>query len=422
MTSAAPGDTAARPTRRPPLLLIYSITCTGILANTMLTPAVPDILDDLGVSDSRAGMLVAAGTLPGIVMAPLIGLLADRYGRRRVLTPCLASFGLFGALSALAPTFEILLLARLLQGIGSAGLINLAVVLIGDYWEGAERTRIVGRNSAVLTSTLAVFPPLGGLLTEIGGWRLAFVPYTIGLVTAFVVWRDLPDRRPDSDGTDEHGSFRGSPRAASGVVIRSPVVLATIITGFVIFVLIFGLFLTAMPVHLRDEFGLGAGARGLVIAAPAIPSTLMALNVSVFRNRLGVRRLLTFAAMAFVVAFVLIGSTELLVVVLLAAALYGLGEGVFHPDAPGRGDDRRATAASGRRRRGLGRRRSSRSDRRATRRLRHLRRDLDRDDLPRWWSHRGRARARPDPRPHPRPRPRLSHGLGGRADPDAAGS
>ena len=66
--------------------------------------------------DSRAGVFVAAGTLPGIVMAPVIGVLADRFGRRAVLVPCLVAFGVFGLLSALAPTFPALLAAAAVPG------------------------------------------------------------------------------------------------------------------------------------------------------------------------------------------------------------------------------------------------------------------------------------------------------------------
>src|SRR3546814_443114 len=159
------------------MALIFTITVTGILSNTLVVPAIPDILDAFDLPDSQAGVFVAAGTLPGIVMAPVIGILADRHGRRAVLVPCLASFGLFGLLSALSPSFQVLLVLRLLQGVGGAGLINLAVVIIGDHWSGIDRARLVGQNAAVLTLSLATFPPLGGLLTELGGWRLSFAPY-----------------------------------------------------------------------------------------------------------------------------------------------------------------------------------------------------------------------------------------------------
>jgi ACDE family multidrug resistance protein len=172
------GPTAGTPPR-PPVGLIYAVTVTGILSTTLILPAIPDILEAFDQPDGRAGVLVAAGSVAGIVMAPLIGGLADRFGRRRVLVPCLVVFGVAGGLGGLAPTFWFLVLARFVQGIGSAGLINLAVVIIGDHWSGNERAGAIGRNVAVLTVSLAVLPAVGGLLTELGTWRLAFAPNLI---------------------------------------------------------------------------------------------------------------------------------------------------------------------------------------------------------------------------------------------------
>ena len=310
---------------RPPLPLIFSITVTGILANTLVVPALPDILDAFDRPDAQAGLFVAAGTLPGIFMAPIIGLLADRYGRRAVLVPCLIAFGVLGLASAAAPTFEWLLVLRLLQGVGGAGLINLAVVILGDHWQGIERARLVGQNAAVLTVSLAVFPPIGGFLTDLGGWRLSFVPYGVGLATALLIWRRLAPARPESVETVR--SQLGGARLAA----RHRDVLGSISIGFVIFLLIFGLFLTAMPVHLEREFGLTAGLRGLVIAAPALTSTVVALRLGWLRARFGAVRLLTGAAGLFTVAFVVIGGSGSLPILVGGAMLYGAGEGMFIP-------------------------------------------------------------------------------------------
>jgi len=310
---------------RPPLPLIFSITVTGILANTLVGPAIPDILDAFDQPDSRAGLFVAAGTLPGIAVAPVIGILADRLGRRAILAPCLVAFGTFGLLSALAPSFEALLALRLLQGVGAAGLINLAVVIIGDHWDGIDRAHLVGQNAAVLTVSLAVFPPIGGLLTELGGWRLSFAPYAVGLATAVLIWRRLEPARPDAPESLRHQLGQARTAARQRDIIGSTGI------GFVIFLLIFGLFLTALPVHLEREFGLTAGLRGLVIATPALPSTLVALRLGSLRSRFGVVPLLVGAASLFTVAFVVMGLAESLPLLIGGALIYGIGEGVFIP-------------------------------------------------------------------------------------------
>jgi MFS family permease len=323
VTAPAPAPSTAA--RRPSLALIFSITVSGILANTLILAPLPDILDEFGVGDAAAGVLVAAGTVPGIVMAPVIGLLADRYGRRAVLVPCLAVFGAAGLLSAFAPTFGLLLVARLLQGFGSAGLINLAVVLIGDNWSGIERTRLIGRNAAVLTVSLVVLPAVGGLLAQLGGWRLALAPMGFALVTALAIHTRLAPGPFSRDVT-----FRSQLREAM-VVVRQPTVLSAIAFGFVLFVLIFGLFLTTMPIHLEDEFGLGPALRGLVLAAPALGSTVAALSVGRLRARYGARRLVMGSTAIFAVAFLLVGLSPFLVLLLAATVLYGLGEGASIP-------------------------------------------------------------------------------------------
>lgn len=321
----APHPYAGGVTRRPPLVFIFTVTLTGILTNTLVTPAIPDILEDFNVPSSRSGLLVATGSVAGIIVAPMVGILADRLGRRTVLTACLAIFGIFGGLSALAPSFEILLLARFLQGVGSAGLVNLAVVLVGDHWSGSDRTRIIGRNSAVLTIGLAALPLLSGVVTELTNWRVTFGLYTVAMLTAAAAWRILDP---------------GRPAAPSGVadqikdaikVVRQPVLMVTISAGFVVFVVIFGLFLTVVPVHLADEFGLEAGARGVVIALPAATSTIAAFNLGRISSFFGARTLVIGTAIGLVVAFATMGWAGTLVLILIAALVYGASEGVLIP-------------------------------------------------------------------------------------------
>lgn len=305
--------------------LVFAITVTGILTNTLVGPVVPDMLVDFGQPSSRAGLFVAAAALPGIVMAPVIGVLADRLGRRAVLLPCLTVFGVMGLASTVAPSFEVLLALRVLQGVGAAGLINLAIVLIGDHWEGRERVQVVGQNSAVLTAALAVLPLLGGLLGELGGWRATYVVHGSGLVAAWWVWRRLERGRPTETVT------LGSQLAGIGPVLRDRRILGAVGLGFVVFVWIYGLALTVLPLHLADTFGLGAGARGAVMALPAVAATATALALARLRDRFGIRTLVRGALTAVAVGLALMGTAPHLGVLALGALVYGAAEGLLIP-------------------------------------------------------------------------------------------
>ena len=318
MTSNPPPGSSA-----PPFLLIVSITVTGIMANVLLTPAIPDIVEEFDTGASGAGLVLAAATAPGILLAPVIGVLADRYGRKALLVPCLLVFGMAGGSAAFAPSFGVLLALRLLQGVGAAGLINLAVTLIGDHYEGIERAKRMGQNAAALTASITVLPPLGGLLTAVGGWRLSFAPYWLGLATAVVVIVVLPTDRQRATTTITEQLRSTKPYLAS------PPVIGAVVMAFLLFVVIFGLFLTALPYHLANRFDVGAAGRGVALAAPAVTSTLASFNLGRLQARFGTRGLLLAGSANLAVACVVIALAGNVGLIVAAGLLYGFGDGVM---------------------------------------------------------------------------------------------
>lgn len=316
---------ATERSRRPPLWFIFSVTMAGILSNSVLTPNIPDILSAFGQPDGRAGLLVAVSPLPGVLMAPVIGIMADRHGRRRVLLPCLVTFGIAAILASVAPTFGALLAARFLQGVGGAGLVNLAFVLIGDHWDGLERTKLIGRNSAVLTVSLALMPSLSGLVAEVSNWRWSLALGTLAFPIAAVGWKILPDTRPGTERTIAD-QLRGA-----AVVLRTPAILTILVSGVLLFIVIFGVFLTALPVHLEQEFGLSAGPRGLVLSSFSVGASIAAFNLGKIKSRIGVRPLLVSSCCLIAAAAAAIGLAPTVTLVVVASIAYGLGDGAAIP-------------------------------------------------------------------------------------------
>lgn len=310
---------------RPPVATIFAITLTGITVNTLISPVVPDILEGLDAPQSLAGLVIGAATLPGILLAPVIGLYADRFGRRRVLLPCLVLFAVAGGLGVLAPSVPVLVALRLLQGIGSAGLVNLAVVLIGDHWRGEDRSRLVGRNAAVLTLGLAVLPSVGGGLADLFGWRAAFAVYPLAAVTALIVARTL------EGGDEQDVSFRGQVRAFRPVLADRGVI-AVLVGSALSFALIFGLLLTVLPGYLASAFGLGAGARGILLSIGAIPNAALSLNLARLQHLAPRRWQLVAGTSLFAVGLATVAVAPSVPMIVVGLLVFGAGEGLLVPN------------------------------------------------------------------------------------------
>ncbi len=112
-------------------------------------------------------------TLAALVI--LAGALADYYGRRRVFTIGLASFGVSSVLCGLAPNLELLILFRVLQGATGALLVPCSLSIITATFEGAARGRAFGIWAAATSATSILGPLVGGIFVDTLTWRLAFL-------------------------------------------------------------------------------------------------------------------------------------------------------------------------------------------------------------------------------------------------------
>jgi EmrB/QacA subfamily drug resistance transporter len=186
----------------PRWILTAVILASGIvfLDSTIVNVALPRIALDLptavlGTLESQA--YVTSGYL-AMLSATLIlaGALADRYGRRRVFIIGLVAFGATSALCGLAPTMELLVVFRLLQGVAGALLVPGPLSIITATFEGAARARAIGLWSAA-TSALTILGPLaGGLVVDSLSWRYAFlVNVPLVLVALFAAIRYVPESR-----------------------------------------------------------------------------------------------------------------------------------------------------------------------------------------------------------------------------------
>ena len=145
-----------------------------------------------------------------IVIAALIvpaGGFADRLGRRRVFVAGLALFVVASAGCAAAQTWEVLVAARVLQGLGAAIVVPVSLALILPEFPLARRSAGVGAWIASAALAAALGPPLGGLVVELADWRWVFlVNIPVGLLILVIAQRTVTESRdPDARGLPDLG-------------------------------------------------------------------------------------------------------------------------------------------------------------------------------------------------------------------------
>jgi MFS family permease len=219
-----------------------------------------------------------------------------------------------------APNFPTLIATRLLQGLGSAAFVNLAVVIIGDTYTGVERTRVLGRNSMGITAAIAIIPAAGGFLDEAFGWRGPFLLTALPLLVAVFAAKVLPNDRPAITT-----SFRGQLNAARGQV-RRPEVKFLLLIAFMGYVMFFGASITALPLHLEKQYNARAAIRGLILASPALGSVCMALLLGRIAGRLSTGFLTACGFAIYAVLTISCGLAPTLLLAALPVMFIGFGE------------------------------------------------------------------------------------------------
>lgn len=173
------------------------VAAITILDLSKVNVALPSIEEALGASSTQLQLIVSGYVLTfGLVLVPA-GRLGDQRSRKVLFLTGLTVFTLASIACALAPTAEILLLTRLLQGVAAGIQMPQVLGLIQQLFRGPERGRAFGLFGAMIGIATAFGPTLGGLMIAIGGvddgWRYIFwMNVPLGIIALVLAWRILP--------------------------------------------------------------------------------------------------------------------------------------------------------------------------------------------------------------------------------------
>lgn len=299
--------------------ILNLVSIVSIMSN-VLNPAFRAIGDAFQITADQVGLLTTVYSIPMVILSPVVGIIADRLGRRRILGLSTLIFGLSAIVSVNAASYGVLLLSELLRGIGQPGLVIVTIVLIGDLYTEKNRNHVMGINTAVMNAGLAIFPIIGGILAAMS-WRY---PY-------FIIFAAIPIALLALLGLDEpqikkeQGKILPYIKEALAYYKNSRVITISIVS-FAVYTLLAGCFLVYAAFILEDPSWIG-----VIFAVMSIFSCIPSVLVEPLIKKVGEENLVRITFVLFAIAFIIGANVTSVLTAMLFSAVFGLGIGIIMP-------------------------------------------------------------------------------------------
>jgi DHA2 family lincomycin resistance protein-like MFS transporter len=186
----SPARSAAVPGRTPAVIrLLVLATFVVILNETIMINAIPRLMGDLRITEQTAQWLSTAFMLTMAAVIPITGWFLRRVTTRTAYTTAMGLFLLGTALAAVAPTFAVLLGARIVQASGTAVMMPLLMTTLMQVVPEEDRGRVMGNVTLAISVAPAMGPAVSGVILQFGSWRLLFA--VVLPIAAVITWGGL---------------------------------------------------------------------------------------------------------------------------------------------------------------------------------------------------------------------------------------
>jgi MFS family permease len=293
--------------------------CIPVLVAMMALAIVPGALQMSQEFGALTAQLVLV--LPAFVMifgAAVSGYLSERWGRRAVIAALLVLYGVSGGIGFVAPNLPVLVASRIAIGFAGGALLTTVYAVIGEYFEGHARERLLGFMSTAASAASVAMLALGGEVVEAYGWRAPFLLYLAGLL---LVPSALAGLRK---GLAVSG---GQVKVAWGPVLR----------WWPIYLLLMAYTVGMYMMAIQGPFLLGAkgitapSTIGLLVAVSSIFGALGGFLYGYMRKVFGFRAMFVWISVCVGIGLPLAAWAPGQEMFILAAFITGLGIGVIEP-------------------------------------------------------------------------------------------
>lgn len=320
----------------PRLLTIVLISFTGTTSIFVISPVFPAMVSGLdGITSENVGLVISAYAIPGIVLVPIVAAGTDLVGRRAVLLPSLALFGIGGTAIAFVDSFSAILALRALQGVGGGALIGTAITLIGDIYSGATGSSAQGFRLSANGLSSIVNPAIGGFLAGIS-WHLPFLVYAMAFPTLLLAIVYVPEPIDRPENVSIWNRLRAARREissyASGLRVELTDVNLTLILaggffqGFSYFAI-----LTFVPLFAVESLRTSVLVAGAVLSARGVARILIAPFAGSLLTYMSRKQAFIATSGFLAISIGGVGIAPSVEWLVFAIGIFGVGDSLFTP-------------------------------------------------------------------------------------------
>lgn len=313
--------------RRFPVLTVCFATGLMLIGQGAISPILALYARDFGAGAGLIGVVVGAYGLARIVISFPAGSTSDTRGRVPLLVAGGAVSALGALLAAVANSVWVVLAGRFVGGLGNGMFMTGSIILLSDLPDPGRRARAISIYRATVMVGILIGPILGGMLGETFGFRSPFF-LVVGVGVAAAIWshRFVRESPVVPGSTERIPPGRGFRQSLGNLDL----VLVSLVT-FNMYVILVGAREGILPLLADSRLGLSVGAVGAVLALMSMTNLLSIWPAGYLADRIGRKTVIVAAGLLSGASLGMLAMTETLTVLVVAAALMGVGTGLTSP-------------------------------------------------------------------------------------------
>ena len=308
------------------LWIILASSTLTVMAGAIIAPVLNLMEEELYVTPELARLIITTHGIFIALCSPLIGVIIDRIGVKKPFVFGLVIYGLAGGSGLLITNYWLLLVSRMILGIGVAATFTSITVIILSLYAGPRRNKVMGWRASSSSIGGVIWPLLGGFLGTFS-WHLPFVAYLMGVPLGLLALLSVPEsHRKTTQVADSIDSSQSMLHLVKSTPILYVIYGLSLFTNVLLYTIV-----VFMP-KLVDQLGIVSSFYiGIFISISAMAAGVTALFYGRIRARLSYKAIVVVIMALWVIGFITMSQAFSIWVVVVSIALYGIGQGMMMP-------------------------------------------------------------------------------------------